>query len=188
MHSRVTRSESHDTEDVPATQDSPLLDLVPQDHPMSEGDSNSYDEYCDETDTCCPLADPLEQFQQLKNQFSSLKSTTPLSTPTEELLQLTDKLQHLTMVLQPAPQSSEEPVHKTMEAYMDTLCTTQRESNLSTTMIQDIPTFDGQDSSHLEDWFIDIETIADILTEMTLQQYASLLKALEMHPLSQQNI
>ena len=32
-------------------------------------------------------------------------------------------------------------------------------------MLQDIPAFDGQDSSNLENWFMDIETIADILTE-----------------------
>ena len=42
---------------------------------------------------------------------------------------------------------------------------TQRESNLTTTMLQDIPTFDGQDSSMLEDWFMDIETATGILTE-----------------------
>ena len=65
--------------------------------------------------------------------------------------QLTDKLQHLTMTLQTSSQSSEEPVHKTMQAYTDTLCATERESNLTTNMLQDIPTFDGQDSSKLED-------------------------------------
>ena len=48
--------------------------------------------------------------------------------------------------------------------HMDTLYATQRESNLTTTMLQDIPTFDGQDSK-LEDWLIDIETAGDILTE-----------------------
>ena len=115
------------------------------------------------TDTHHPLADLLEQFQQLKNQLASLKSSTPQSTPTEELSQLTDKLQHLTMALQPAPQSSEEPVDKFMQAYMDTLCATQRESNLTTTMFQDILTFDWQDSSKFEDRFMDIETTADIL-------------------------
>ena len=55
-----------------------------------------------------------------KNQFASLKSSTPQSTSKEELSQLTDKLQHLTMALQPTLESSEEPVHKTMQAYTDT--------------------------------------------------------------------
>ena len=40
-----------------------------------------------------------------------------------------------------------------------------RESNLTMTMLQDIPTCDGQDSSKLEDWLMDIETTTDILTE-----------------------
>ena len=69
------------------------------------------------------------------------------------------------MALWPAPQSSEEPVNKTIQVYMDTLHATQRESNLTTTMLQDIPTYDGQDSSKLEDWFMDIEKTTDILTE-----------------------
>ena len=40
-----------------------------------------------------------------------------------------------------------------------------RESNLTTMMLQDIPTFDGQDSPKLEDWLMDIETATGILTE-----------------------
>ena len=115
--------------------------------PMPEGDIDSSDDYCEEIDTCHPLADLLEQFQQLKNHFANLKSTTPQSTPTEELLQLTDKLQHLTMALPKAPQSSEEPSAQTMQVYTDSLHATQRETNLTTNMLQDIPTFDGQDSS-----------------------------------------
>ena len=46
-------------------------------------------------------------------------------------------------------------MHKTMQAYMDTLHTM--------TMLQDIPSFDRQDSSKLEDWFMDIEITATIL-------------------------
>ena len=104
-HSIATRCRSHDTEDIPATQDSPTLDLAPPEHHMSEGDSESSDEYCEEIDTCHPLFELLEQFCQLKDQFTSLKFTTLQSTPTAELSQLTDKLQHLTMTLQPAPPS-----------------------------------------------------------------------------------
>ena len=52
-----------------------------------------------------------------------------------------------------------------MQVYTDTLHATQRDSNLTTTMLQDMSIFDGQDSSQLEDWFMDIETAADILTE-----------------------
>ena len=52
-----------------------------------------------------------------------------------------------------------------MQTYTDTLHATQRESSLTVTMLQDITTFDGQDSSKLEDWFMDIETAAGILAE-----------------------
>ena len=102
-HGMVTRYESQDTEDIPDTQDPTPLDLILQDHPVPDGDNDLSKEYCEEMDTCHSLTDLLEQFQLLKNQFPSLKSNTPQSTPTEELLQLTDKLRHLTMALQSAP-------------------------------------------------------------------------------------
>ena len=104
----VIRYGSHDIEDIPATQDSPPLDLTPTEHPMLEEDNELSDEYCEQTDTCHPLAEILEKFCQIKDQFISLKSTTPESTPTAELSQLTDKLQHLTMMLQPVHTPSED--------------------------------------------------------------------------------
>ena len=51
-HSIATRYGSQDTEDIPDTQDP--LDIKPQDHPVAEGDNDSSDEYCEETDTCHP--------------------------------------------------------------------------------------------------------------------------------------
>ena len=56
-------------------------------------------------------------------------------------------------------------MHKTIQAYTDTLHAIQRESNLTMIMLQDIPALDGEDSSKLEDWFMDIETTNDIITE-----------------------
>ena len=45
-------------------------------------------------------------------------------------------------------------------------CVQNRERQTSpTTLLQDIPTFNGQDSLKLEDWFIDTETATGILTE-----------------------
>ena len=48
---------------------------------------------------------------------------------------------------------------------MGTLHATQRKTNFTMTMLQNIPKFNGQDSLKLEDWFMDIETTVDILTE-----------------------
>ena len=42
----MTRYGSQDTEGVPATQDSASLDLAPPEKNMSNGDSESSDEYC----------------------------------------------------------------------------------------------------------------------------------------------
>ena len=112
----ATRYGSHDKEDIPASQDSAPLDLAPLEHPMPEEENKTSDEYCEENDIFHLLAELLEWFWQLKNKFASLKSTTPQSTPTTKLTQLADKLQHLTMMLQPATKLSEEPVHKTMQA------------------------------------------------------------------------
>ena len=78
----ATRYGSHDMEDVPATQDLAPLDLVRPDHTMPKGDSESSDEYSDETDTHCHLAELLKQFWQLKDQFTSLKCATHPPTPT----------------------------------------------------------------------------------------------------------
>ena len=80
------------TQDISATQDSDLLDLAPQEHTIPKGNIESSDENCEETDTHHPLGELLVQFQQLKNQFAGLKSTTYQSTSIAELTQLTDKL------------------------------------------------------------------------------------------------
>ena len=116
------------------------------------------------TDTLPPLAELPEQFWHLQDQFANLKSATDPLKPMTELTQLTDKLQKLTMILQQpqAPQPNREPVHKTMQTYMDTLQATQREANPTMTLLQDIPMFNRQDSSKLDDWFMDIETATDI--------------------------
>ena len=129
-HSMVTRYGSHDTEDAPATEDSPSLDLVPPEHSMPEGDNELSDEYCEETDTCHPLFELLEQSHQLKDQFVSLKSNTLQSTPRAVLPQLTDKLQHHTRMLKPAPSPVRNQCTKPCRPTW-TPCTQHRENQTS---------------------------------------------------------
>ena len=163
----TTRYGIHDTKDVPDPQNSASLDFAPPDHTMAKRDKESFDKYSEEAHTHYLLAELLEQFWQLQDQFSNLRSATLPPTHMLELMQLTDKLQHLAMTFQPHPthQPIEEPMDNTMQAYTDTLHSTQREANLTMTLLHDIPMFDGQDSSKLEDWFLDIKTTTDILTE-----------------------
>ena len=105
-HTMTIRYGNNDAEDVPALQDLACLDLAPPDHTMPRQDSDSSNKYNEETDTHCHLAELLEQFQLLQDQFTSLKFAFHPPTPMAELIQLTDKLQHLTMMLQPNPTPS----------------------------------------------------------------------------------
>ena len=45
---------------------------------------------------------------------------------------------------------------------MNTLCTAQKQTNLTTSLLQDIPVFHGHDATWLEDWLMDIEMAADL--------------------------
>ena len=43
---------------------------------------------------------------------------------------------------------------------MDTLCSAQRQTNFTNTLLQDITIFTGNDATQLEDWLLDDETAA----------------------------
>ena len=45
---------------------------------------------------------------------------------------------------------------------MTTLCTAQKQTNLTTSLLQDIPFFHEHDATWLEDWLMDIEMAADL--------------------------
>ena len=52
-----------------------------------------------------------------------------------------------------------------LERYTETLCMAQKKTSLESTLLQDIPILNGQDSSQLEDWLTDIETAAKLTNE-----------------------
>ena len=62
----------------------------------------------------------------------------------------------------PAPA---EPLRKVMQLYTDTLCTMQKQSNLTNSLMQDIPVFNEHDSTNMEDWLTDIEMAAELTSE-----------------------
>ena len=55
-----------------------------------------------------------------------------------------------------------EPIEKVLQQYTNTLCTAQKKTSFVNTLLQDITIFNGNYSSQLEDWFIDIETASDL--------------------------
>ena len=57
------------------------------------------------------------------------------------------------------------PIEKMLDRYTKTLCTTQKKTSLESSLLQDIPTLNGEDSSLLEDLLTDIETASDLTGE-----------------------
>ena len=81
--------------------------------------------------------------------------------PREAIHQLEQRLNRLTFTLHP----SDDPIENLLDKYTKTLCTAQRKTSLESSLLQDIPTLNGQDSSQLEDWLTDIKTASELTGE-----------------------
>ena len=57
------------------------------------------------------------------------------------------------------------PIENVLDRYTKTLCTAQKKTSLESSLLQDIPILNGQDSSQLEDWLTDIETASELRGE-----------------------
>ena len=75
--------------------------------------------------------------------------------------QLEQRLNRLTLTLH----SPSELIEDVLDKYTETLCTTQKKTSLESSLLQDIPTLNVQDSSQLEDWLTDIETSSELTGE-----------------------
>ena len=78
--------------------------------------------------------------------------------PRDVIHQLEQKLNQLTLTLCPPS----EPIEEVLDKYTDTLCTVQKKTSLESSLLQDIPILNGQDSSQPEDWLTDIETASEL--------------------------
>ena len=58
-----------------------------------------------------------------------------------------------------------EPFREVIWHYMNTLCTTQKQTSLTTSLLEDMSVFNGHDATKLEYWLMDIETAADLTDE-----------------------
>ena len=70
---------------------------------------------------------------------------------------LEQKLNQLAITLHPTT----EPIEEVLNKHTDTLCNAQKKTSLESSLLQDIPTLNGNDSSQLEDWPRDIETTSE---------------------------
>ena len=71
--------------------------------------------------------------------------------PRETIHELEQRLNRLTLT----PCRSDVPIENVLDRYTETLCTAQKKTSLESSLLQDIPTLNGQDSSQLEDWLMD---------------------------------
>ena len=83
--------------------------------------------------------------------------------PTETLTHKEHELERLSISL--SPPASTEPLGEVIQHYTNTLCSAQKQTNLTNSLLQDIPVFNGHDTTHLEDWLMDMETAADLTAE-----------------------
>ena len=81
--------------------------------------------------------------------------------PRDAITHLEQKLNQLAITLCP----STEPIGEVLNKYTDTLCNAQKKTPLESSLLQDIPTLNGNDSSQLEDWLTDIETASELMGE-----------------------
>ena len=78
------------------------------------------------------------------------------------------ELQNLSIAIhQPHPPAHVEPLGEVIQHYTDTLCTMQKQSNLTHSLLQDISVFNEYDSTKLEDWLTDIETAVESRSRLT---------------------
>ena len=83
--------------------------------------------------------------------------------PTDYLQHMEWELQWLSLSLHASPPP--EPLDEVLKNYTDTLCSAQKQTNFTNTLLQDITIFNGNDAAQLEDWLVDIETTADLSAE-----------------------
>ena len=78
--------------------------------------------------------------------------------PREAIHDLELRLNELTLTLC----HQDTPIENVLDRYTETLCTAQKKTSLESSLLQDIPILNGQDSSQLEDWLMDIETASEL--------------------------
>ena len=106
-----------------------------------------------------------ERLRDLTHEIDNLRQNIKAneSTPMDAISDLECKLNKLALTLHPSVLP--EPIEEVLQQYADTLYTAQKKTFFVNTLLQDITIFNGNDSSQLEDWFIDIETASDLTGE-----------------------
>ena len=122
----------------------PIEDSRDQEHDnTSEGESQEED----------PFKQILSETAYIR-QFLEEK----VNEPREAIHEIEQRLNDLTLTLH----HQNTPLENILDRYTETLCTAQKKTSLESSLLQDIPILNGQDSSQLEDWLTDIETASEL--------------------------
>ena len=81
--------------------------------------------------------------------------------PKEAIHEIEQRLNDLTLALH----CQNTPIENVLDRYTETLCTAQKKTSLESSLLQDIPILNGQDSSQLEDWLTNIETASELTNQ-----------------------
>ena len=115
-----------------------------------------------------PVHNNQDRLTALAREINDLhqRETAGKGQPAETLDHIQHELQNLLIAIhQPHAPAPDEPLREVIWYYMDTLCTTQKQSNLTNSLLQDIFLFNEHYSIKLEDWLTDIKTAADLTSE-----------------------
>ena len=81
--------------------------------------------------------------------------------PMDAISHLECKLNQVAITL--CPPMPGEPIGEVLNTYTNTLCNTQKKMSLDSSLLQDITVLNGNYSSQLEDWLMDIETASNLM-------------------------
>ena len=117
-------------------------------------DSDSHENYQEET---------IVSLQHLTCEMERLRQSVEDrdNDPRDAIQHLEQKLNQLAITFHPPS----EPIEEILNKYMDTLCNAQKKTSLENSLLQDIPTLNGNDFSQLEDWLTDIEGASELMGE-----------------------
>ena len=107
--------------------------------------------------------DPPVSLQHLMHKMEQLRQTVEDkdNDPRDAIKYLEQKLNQLAITLCP----STKPIGEVLNRYANTLCTNQKKTSLESSLLQDIPILNENDSSQLEVWLTDIETASELTGE-----------------------
>ena len=102
-------------------------------------------------------------FKQILSEMAYIRQFVEekVNEPREAIHEIKQRFNDLTLTL--CCQNT--PLENVLDRYTETQCTAQKKTSLESSLLQDIPILNGQDSSQLKDWLTDIETASELTGE-----------------------